>query len=175
VSQPAKKVRPGEPAPRVRRSARSAPSVRPARRMVPAPAPGSGARVRVPGSPRPAQTVARRKGTAGFLILSTIVAGSMVLGLVTLSVLLAQSSFRIDDLEQRVSALRQDNLELTHEQATLSAPGRIAGWARRHDMRLPDEIQFLHVSKAGPTAPAGEADELARVERKLDRLLGADG
>ncbi|MEW6060122.1 MAG: hypothetical protein AB1551_08305 [Actinomycetota bacterium] len=99
----------------------------------------------------------------------------MILGLVTLNALLAQSSFRIEDLEQRISVLSQENLELTHKQATLSAPGRIAAWARRHDMRLPDEIQFLHVSRAVPAAPAGAADELARVERELERLLRTGG
>jgi cell division protein FtsL len=99
----------------------------------------------------------------------------MILGLVTLNALLAQSSFRIDELEQKVTALKQENVELTHEQAALSAPGRIAAWARRHGMRLPDEIQFLHVSKAGPTAPAGETDESPRVEQELDRLPGTDG
>jgi len=82
----------------------------------------------------------------------------MVLGLVALNALLAQSSFRVDDLEQRVGVLTQANLELTRQQAALSAPGRIAAWARSHGMRLPDEIRFLHVPAARTTAPAGAAD-----------------
>jgi cell division protein FtsL len=85
----------------------------------------------------------------------------MVLGLVALNALLAQSSFRVDDLEQRVGVLTQENLEFTRQQAALSAPGRIAAWARSHGMRLPDEIRYLHVPAARPAAPAGAADRPA--------------
>ncbi|HET7870178.1 MAG TPA: hypothetical protein VFM85_07665 [Actinomycetota bacterium] len=83
----------------------------------------------------------------------------MVLGLVALNALLAQSSFRVDDLEDRVGVLTQENMELTRQQAALSAPGRIAAWARSHGMRLPDEIRFLHVPAARTAAPAGAADD----------------
>jgi cell division protein FtsL len=99
-----------------------------------------------------------RRNRSGFLILSSVLVGSMVLGLVALNALLAQSSFRVDDLEQRVGVLTQENLELTRQQAALSAPGRIAAWARSHGMRLPDEIRFLHVPAARTAAPAGSAD-----------------
>ncbi len=93
----------------------------------------------------------------GFLILSSVLVGTMILGLVALTALLAQSSFRVDDLEKRIGALSQDNVELTRQQAALSAPGRIAVWARSHGMRLPDDVRFLHVPAAGSTAPAGAA------------------
>lgn len=95
----------------------------------------------------------------------------MILGLVALNALLAQSSFRVDDLERRMVALSQDHLELVHEQATLSAPGRIAAWARRHGMRLPDDIRFLHVPPAGPAAPAGAADPLDRLQRTVSHVV----
>jgi hypothetical protein len=102
---------------------------------------------------RPSTGVNRaRRNRSGFLILSSVLVGSMVLAL------LAQSSFRVDDLEQRVGVLTQENLELTRQQAALSAPGRIAAWARSHGMRLPDEIRFLHVPAARTAAPAGSAD-----------------
>ncbi len=94
----------------------------------------------------------------GFLILFSVAVGSMVLGLAALYALLAQSSFRVDELERRIEALSEENLELTRWQASLSAPGRIAAWARSHGMRLPDDIRFLHVPAAGSTAPAGDAD-----------------
>jgi cell division protein FtsL len=109
---------------------------------------------------RPSTGVNRaRRNRSGFLILSSVLVGSMVLGLVALNALLAQSSFRVDDLEQRVGVLTQENLELTRQQAALSAPGRIAAWARSHGMRLPDEIRFLHVPAARTAAPAGAADD----------------
>jgi cell division protein FtsL len=90
--------------------------------------------------------------------LATLVVGPMVLGIVSLNALLAQTSFRIDDAERRIEMLTTEHLDLVHEQATLSAPGRIAAWARRNGMRLPDDIRSLHASGGTLVAPAGEAD-----------------
>ena len=128
----------------------------PSRRARPAPRPAPSPRA---APPRPSTVVDRSR--SGFLILSSVLVGSMVLGLVALNALLAQSSFRVDDLEARVGVLTQENLELTRQQAALSAPGRIAAWARSHGMRLPDEIRFLHVPAARSAAPAGSADDRA--------------
>jgi cell division protein FtsL len=100
----------------------------------------------------------RRTHHVGFLVLASIVIGSMLLGLVSLNALLAQTSFRIDEAERRIEALAQEHLELVREQASLSAPGRIAAWARRNGMRLPDDIRSLHASGDATTAPAGVAD-----------------
>jgi cell division protein FtsL len=97
----------------------------------------------------------RKKHHVGFAILATAVVGPMVLGIVSLNALLAQTSFRIDEAERRVETLTTERLALVHEQATLSAPGRIAAWARRNGMRLPDDIRFLHASGDRQTAPAG--------------------
>ncbi len=92
----------------------------------------------------------------GFVILFSAVVGAMVLALVSLNALLAQASFRVDDLSNRIDALEADHLELVSEQAQLSAPGRIAEWARRNGMRLPqaDGIRYLHAPGAS-TDPAG--------------------
>jgi cell division protein FtsL len=78
----------------------------------------------------------------------------MVFGIVVLNALLAQTSFRIDQAERRIEELSTEQLSLVREQATLSAPGRIAAWALRHGMRLPDDIRILHVPN-GPSDPAG--------------------
>jgi hypothetical protein len=129
----------------------------PSRRARPAPRPAPPPRT---APPRSSTAVDRgRRSRSGYLILSSVLVGSMVLGLVALNALLAQSSFRVDDLEARVGVLTQENLELTRQQAALSAPGRIAAWARSHGMRLPDEIRFLHVPAARSAAPAGSADQ----------------
>ena len=149
MSQPARAL-PARPLPA------DGPDPAPSRRARPAPrrAPARGT-----ASQRPSTGVnGARRSRSGFLIFSSVLVGSMVLGLVALNALLAQSSFRVDDLEQRVGVLTQENLELTRQQATLSAPGRIAAWARSHGMRLPDEIRFLHVPAARTAAPAGAAD-----------------
>jgi hypothetical protein len=78
----------------------------------------------------------------------------MVFAIVVLHVLLAQQSFRIDEAEGRLEAIDQDRLALVTQQATLSAPGRIADWASRHGMRLPDDIRILRAPN-GSTDPAG--------------------
>lgn len=141
---PARTIPAHVPAPVPWRRARPAPRRPPARRTT---------------LPRPSPDVNRaRRSRSGFVIFSSVLVGSMVLGLVALNALLAQSSFRVDDLEQRLGVLTQENLELTRQQAALSAPGRIAAWARSHGMRLPDEIRFLHVPAARTAAPAGAAD-----------------
>jgi cell division protein FtsL len=79
----------------------------------------------------------------------------MVFGIVVVNVLLAQTSFRITSAEQRLEELSQEHLELASEQASLSAPGRIAAWASRHGMRLPDDIRILHASGGRQADPAG--------------------
>jgi hypothetical protein len=78
----------------------------------------------------------------------------MVFAIVVLHALLAQQSFRIDAAERRIEALGAEHLQLVRTQATLSAPGRIAGWATRHGMRLPDDIRILRAPN-GSSDPAG--------------------
>jgi cell division protein FtsL len=91
----------------------------------------------------------------GFALLAGAMIGSMVFGIVVLHVLLAQTSFRIDRAERAIEELSREHVSLIREQATLSAPGRIAAWARRHGMRLPDDIRILHVPGVDPADPAG--------------------
>jgi cell division protein FtsL len=87
-------------------------------------------------------------------MLFCVVMAVMVLTLVSLKALLAQQSFAVDDLSKRIDALEGQHLELASEQAQLSAPGRIADWARQSGMRLPDDIRLLHAPDAS-TGPAG--------------------
>jgi cell division protein FtsL len=136
VSLPARRLEPSvSPGPVRRRTRRAAP-----------------ARSTSHPSPRPRR---RRRRSLGFLVLSFAVLGSMVFGIVVVNVLLAQTSFRIGTAEQRLEELSQEHLELVGEQASLSAPGRIAAWASRHGMRLPDDIRFLHASGGRHADPAG--------------------
>jgi cell division protein FtsL len=91
----------------------------------------------------------------GFAVLASVLLGSMIFGIVVLNALLAQTSFRIDQAERRIETLTQQQLSLVREQATLSAPGRIAAWATRHGMRLPDDIRILHAPGVAAADPAG--------------------
>jgi cell division protein FtsL len=130
---------------------RSAPAPAPA----PPTAPADPARYpnTVPGGRSKARH--RRRHHLGFALFSGVLVGSIVFGIVVLSALLAQTSFRIDQEERRLEELSQENLELVREHATLSAPGRIAAWATRHGMRLPDDIRILHAPGVGSADPAG--------------------
>ena len=92
----------------------------------------------------------------------------MVFGVVVLNVLLAQQSFRIDEAERRLEILDRDHLELVREQATLSAPDRIAAWADRHGMRLPDDIRILR-------APNDSADPAGADTVDGDTVAEAEG
>ena len=113
---------------------------------------------RSPDAPPPQFARKRKMHHLGFSVLATILVAPMLLGIVSMNALLAQTSFRIDEAERRVEELSTENLSLLHEQARLSAPGRIAAWASRNGMRLPDDIRSLHASGGAPAAPAGAAD-----------------
>jgi hypothetical protein len=93
----------------------------------------------------------RKQHRLGFAVFASALVASLVLGIVVLHALLAQQSFRLADAERKIDQLGAERLELLRAQATLSAPGRIAGWAFRHGMRLPDDIRILR-------APEGSGD-----------------
>lgn len=141
---------------------RRAPS-RPGKRP-PARRPESAPKREAPARGRPATSASgRHKHHLGFFVFSSFVVSSMILAIVTMNVLLAQTSFRIDAAQERIDRLAKEQVDLVRRQATLSAPGRIDAWARRHDMRLPDDIRFLHVpsTQAAPAGPAGTSSEPA--------------
>jgi len=111
----------------------------------------------------------------GFAVFASLLIGGMVIGLVTLNALLAQTSFRIDDLQTKLDGLADRHTVLTRQAAHLSAPGRIADWARRNGMRLPDDIEFLHVpATAGRSEPA-DRGLLDAEESQIRRILEAAG
>ena len=122
--------------------------------VVPTPRPAP-ARRPVPEAARRTSARHRRRHHLGFALLAGILIGSMLFGIVVLNALLAQTSFRIDQAERQIEELSQEHISLVREQATLSAPGRIAAWASRHGMRLPDDIRILHAPGTGSADPAG--------------------
>jgi hypothetical protein len=106
--------------------------------------------------PRRITTGAAPRRQVGFVVLVSGVVGSLLIGVVSLNVLAAQVSFHVDAAERRVAELASERVDLVRREATLSAPGRIGGWAARHGMRLPDDIRSLH-APSGPPDPAGAA------------------
>jgi hypothetical protein len=80
-----------------------------------------------------------------------VVAG-LVLAVAVLQALVAQNSFRMEDLARRGAALREENGQLRLEAARLSSPRRIANEARRLGLRLPHpaEVKTLQVESLRP-------------------------
>ena len=108
----------------------------------------------------------RKQHRLGFAVFASALVASMVLGIVVLHALLAQQSFRLGDAERKIDQLGVERLELLRAQATLSAPGRIADWAFRHGMRLPDDIRILRAPEgsgdpSGAVTTIGDATEEA--------------
>ena len=108
----------------------------------------------------------RKQHRLGFAVFASALVASMVLGIVVLHALLAQQSFRLADAERKIDQLGVERLELLRAQATLSAPGRIADWAFRHGMRLPDDIRILRAPEgsgdpSGAVTTIGDATEEA--------------
>ena len=98
------------------------------------------------------RTPARRRRLAPFLLLTTVVVAGLVLAVAVLQALVAQNSFRMEDLARRGATLREENGQLRLEAARLSSPRRIANEARRLGLRLPDpaEVKTLQVESLRP-------------------------
>ena len=121
--------------------------------------PGGGASRARPEAPPRAASVARpRRHHLGFVVFSAIVVGLLVVGLVAVNALVAQSSFRIDDLRERVDRLSRHYTLLQVQAARLSAPDRVAEWAERHGLRSPDDgdVHILRVPGRQAAAPASD-------------------
>jgi cell division protein FtsL len=69
----------------------------------------------------------------------------MVVGIVSVSALLVQGGFRIDDLRDRIGALAEDHEVLTKEVAEQSSPARVLDWARRAGLETPEDVVVLRV------------------------------
>jgi cell division protein FtsL len=69
----------------------------------------------------------------------------MVVGIVSVSALLVQGGFRIDDLRDRIGALAEQQEVLTKEVAEQSSPARVQAWARRAGLVMPESVVVLRV------------------------------
>jgi hypothetical protein len=161
MSAPARRIE-RTPPPRHRAPQRARSTAAPTRRSTPAKP--------TPAKPTPAKRLAPARGLArprrvkrhhlGFAVLASVIVGAMLFAIVVLHVLLAQQAFRIDAAQERIATLSADHLDLLRTQATLSAPDRIASWATRHGMRLPDSIRILRAPKTA-SDPVGAGNTQA--------------
>ena len=77
-----------------------------------------------------------------------------MVGIVSLSALAVQASFRADDLQEQLAGLVQQQQVLREQVAAASAPSRVMRWARGEGMVMPERVVILRVppSDAGPSA-----------------------
>jgi len=108
---------------------------------------------RPPISPSPYPRGRARRGTPAFWVLTAILITALVVGIVSLSALAVQASFRSDDLREQLGGLTQQQQVLREQVAAASAPSRVMRWAREEGMVMPDRVVILRVpSSAGPGA-----------------------
>jgi len=91
-----------------------------------------------------------------FLVSSALLVAGLVLGLVTLNAMVAQSSFQVDDLTSKVQQLTRDAEGKQLDVAELTAPARVVRAAERlglHQSKT-GEVQVIHVP--GTVAGRGE-------------------
>jgi hypothetical protein len=85
------------------------------------------------------------------MVLSSAVIAVLVVGVVTLTALLAQTAFHLRETQGRLGGLEERQVMLTDQVAHLSSPGAVAKWARQHDMVMPaaGDVHILPVPGSG--------------------------
>jgi cell division protein FtsL len=125
----------------------------PARRLEPSSVPA----IFEPAAP-PARTPAaaprsRRRARRGFhptfIVFASCVIVALVLGVVAMNALFAQTAFAVHTMQTRVTDLAEQHDVLATDAARLSSPSRIATWAERYRMVLPDDVVILRVPRSG--------------------------
>jgi cell division protein FtsL len=118
----------------------------PARSLPPVPAKQTRtSAARPPISPSPYPRRRARRGTPAFWVLTAIIATALVVGIVSLSALAVQASFRTDDLHVRLGGLLQQQQVLREQVAAASAPSRVMRWARGEGMVMPERVVILRI------------------------------
>jgi cell division protein FtsL len=104
------------------------------------------------GASRPRRR-ARRGLHPTFLVFASIVIVALVIGVVAINALLAQTAFAVHTLQSRVTELSEQHDVLATDAARLSSPSRITSWAERAHMVAPDDVIILRVPRFGRVSP----------------------
>ena len=104
------------------------------------------------GASRPRRR-ARRGLHPTFLVFASIVIVALVIGVVAVNALFAQTAFAVHSLQSRVTELSEQHDVLATTAARLSSPSRIASWAERYHMVSPDDVIILRVPGFGRRSP----------------------
>ena len=108
-------------------------------------------------------------------MLSGLVVAGLLVGIVTLQALVAQQSFRMQDLQERTRDLQLQYGELKARAAALSAPARVAAAARRQGMVLPDASQIQPLRVPGvATSSGGSTQPDAPPSAALKPIIGEE-
>jgi cell division protein FtsL len=83
------------------------------------------------------------------MMFASLVIVLLVLGVVAMNALFAQTAFAVHSMQTRVSELADQRDVLATNVARLSSPSRIAAWAERYQMVLPDNVVILRVPRFG--------------------------
>lgn len=85
----------------------------------------------------------KRRVNAVALAAGIVAAAGVVFGLVLVNIFLAQSSFRLSDLERQVAEQEARHRQLRFEVARAESPERIAQLASRLGLRAPDKQEYI--------------------------------
>ncbi|HSL12081.1 MAG TPA: hypothetical protein VLA82_12270 [Actinomycetota bacterium] len=115
--------------------------------------------------PRRARTPVRRTARrfhATFWAMTAAIVTTIVVALVSVSALVVETGFGIDRTEARIADLLEEGERLRRDAAMMSAPGRIATWARRSGLEMPEApVVVLRVPGSAPETADVLADEEA--------------
>jgi cell division protein FtsL len=73
---------------------------------------------------------------------------ALVVGVVSLSALLVQSSFREQQLRARIAELGEEHESLALQVVSLSSPTRVATWATGEGLVVAESVEILRVKAA---------------------------
>jgi cell division protein FtsL len=106
----------------------------------------------------PTRAAARRRTRRGFhpafWALTAAILTAIVVALVSVSALVVETGFGVDRTEARIAQLLDEGERLRRDVAAMSAPGRIATWAKRSGLVMPEEVVVLQV----PGNPSAASD-----------------
>ncbi|MBI3647862.1 MAG: hypothetical protein HY240_03780, partial [Actinobacteria bacterium] len=112
----------------------------------------------------------------GFVVFAGLLVGTLLVGIVSLQAMLAQTSFHTVQLRSEIGALADRYDVLTSEAARLSAPDRIAAWARANGMQQADPAHTVIVPvKALDGAPGSGKGGPGQDAALVKPILGSAG
>lgn len=127
---------------------------------------------------RRGRSLIKRSGsrrTAPWFIVAIITVGSVVAGVLLEQVVLAQSAFKLQEMDKRLAQAETRQEELLAEMAELESPGRIERYARNYlGMVDPSSIEYI-VARVRTGTDNRLADALNAADLPLPGAASAAG